>query len=107
MSEITELLAQSHSNPDALSRVFVLLYDELKRVARSSLGGGEKTLSPTVLIHETYLRLLGNEQLLLNDRHHFRDVTSCPWDYVRTLAPEGIKVFPERFNVFRRVFIDR
>lgn len=71
MSEITELLAQSHSNPDALSRVFVLLYDELKRVARSSLGGGEKTLSPTVLIHETYLRLLGNEQLLLNDRHHF------------------------------------
>jgi RNA polymerase sigma factor (TIGR02999 family) len=70
MSEITELLARARTDADALGRVFTLLYDELRRLAKSS-GGAERTLSPTVLIHEAYLRLLGNAQLALNDRHHF------------------------------------
>jgi RNA polymerase sigma factor (TIGR02999 family) len=71
MGEITELLARARTESDALGRVFVLLYDELRRVAKSSPGRSEKTLSPTVLIHEAYLRLVGNTQLVLNDRHHF------------------------------------
>jgi len=71
MSEITELLAHARSDSDALGRVFTLLYDELRQIAKANMSAGEKTLSPTVLIHETYLRLLGNAQLALNDRHHF------------------------------------
>ena len=71
MSEVTDLLVRGRSDPGALGRVFTLLYDELRRLAKANLGSGEKTLSPTVLIHEAYLRLLGNAQLALNDRHHF------------------------------------
>lgn len=69
--EITQLLGQASTDSQALGKVFVLLYDELRRLAKASAGGAEKTLSPTVLIHEAYLRLLGNAQLSLNDRHHF------------------------------------
>src|SRR4029077_6393415 len=61
----------SNSDTQALSRVFALLYDELKKIAQTNLTGAEKTLSPTVLIHEVYLRLLGNKQLILHDRRHF------------------------------------
>jgi len=71
MSEVTDLLVRGRSDPGALGRVFTLLYDELRRLAKANVGSGEKTLSPTVLIHEAYLRLLGNAQLALNDRHHF------------------------------------
>src|SRR5262249_529092 len=71
MGEVTELLARARDDSEALGRVFVLLYDELRRLAKSSAGNFEKTLSPTVLIHEAYLRLVGNAQLSLNDRHHF------------------------------------
>ena len=71
MSEVTDLLVRGRSDPGALGRVFTLLYDELRRLAKANVSSGEKTLSPTVLIHEAYLRLLGNAQLALNDRHHF------------------------------------
>src|SRR5262249_16561529 len=71
MGEVTELLARARDDSEALGRVFVLLYDELRRLAKSSAGNFQNTLSPTVLIHEAYLRLVGNEQLSLNDRHHF------------------------------------
>jgi len=71
MSEVTDLLTRARTDTDALGEVFTLLYGELRRLAKASLGSGEKTLSPTVLIHEAYLRLLGNAQLALNDRHHF------------------------------------
>jgi len=69
--EITQLLSQARTDQQALGKVFVLLYDELRRLAKSNAAGVEKTLSPTVLIHEAYLRLLGNAQLSLNDRRHF------------------------------------
>ena len=72
MTEITDLLVQARAGkPEALGRVFALLYDELRRLASSSLSGNEKTLSPTMLIHEAYLRLLGSTDLALNDRRHF------------------------------------
>lgn len=72
MSEVTDLLVRARAgSPDALNEVFTRLYPELRRLARSHLSAGERTLTPTVLIHEAYLRLLGNAQLTLNDRHHF------------------------------------
>lgn len=72
MSEITDLLVRARSgNAEALGAVFGQLYPELRRLAQSHLGSGERTLTPTVLIHEAYLRLLGNAELALNDRRHF------------------------------------
>jgi RNA polymerase sigma factor (TIGR02999 family) len=72
MSEITELLQQARAGQGAaLGQVFDRLYEELRRIARGHLASGERTLSPTVLVHEAYLRLLGNSELALNDRRHF------------------------------------
>lgn len=72
MSEITQWLQQASSgDPAALGRVFDELYPELKRIARMRADGGERTLSPTVLINEAFMRLLGSQHLSLNDRRHF------------------------------------
>ncbi|MBK6726440.1 MAG: sigma-70 family RNA polymerase sigma factor [Xanthomonadales bacterium] len=72
MSQITQWLhAASRGDGTALGRVFESLYPELRRIARARLDAGERTLTPTVLVHEVFLRLIGNQQLALNDRRHF------------------------------------
>lgn len=72
MTEITALLnAASAGDRAALDAVFARLYPELRRLAAAQLGGPERTLSPTVLVNEAYLRLIGNATLSLNDRRHF------------------------------------
>jgi RNA polymerase sigma factor (TIGR02999 family) len=52
-----------------------LVYAELKRLAASQLASerANHTLSPTALVHEAYLRLLGPEgaPALWNSRGHF------------------------------------
>lgn len=71
MSEITQLLMRARAgDPQQLTAVFEALYPELKRLAASRLRRAETTLTPTVLVHEFYLRLAG-ESLSLADRRHF------------------------------------
>lgn len=59
--------------PEALDRLFPLIYDQLKLVARAQLAREDvgHTLGPTALVHEAYMRLAEREQLLPADRHHF------------------------------------
>ncbi len=72
MGEITQLLgAVRAGDKDALGRVFDTLYPELQRLARARIDAGERSLTPTVLVHEAYLRLVGSAELSLNDRRHF------------------------------------
>jgi len=72
MAEITQLLARARSGePERLAEVFAVLYPELRRLARSRLATAEATLTPTVLVHEAFLRLTGSGSLGLNDRQHF------------------------------------
>lgn len=72
MSEITQWLqAAGSGDGTALGRVFERLYPELRRIARARLDAGERTLTPTVLVHEAFLRLVGNRTLSLGDRRHF------------------------------------
>jgi RNA polymerase sigma factor (TIGR02999 family) len=72
MAEITQLLARARSGePERLAEVFAVLYPELRRLARSRLATAEATLTPTVLVHEAFLRLTGSGSLSLNDRQHF------------------------------------
>lgn len=74
MGEITELLhAARNGDAPALDQVFAKVYPTLRALAGSRLreAGGESTLSPTALVHETYLKLIGASQLDLTDRHHF------------------------------------
>jgi RNA polymerase sigma factor (TIGR02999 family) len=74
MGEITELLADARQgDTEKLEAVFAALYPELKRLAswRGSANRGESTLTTTVLVHETYLKLVGARHLDLKDRKHF------------------------------------
>jgi RNA polymerase sigma factor (TIGR02999 family) len=72
MAEITQWLEEARSGDRAsLDRVFEALYPELRRLAQSRLAAGEHTLSATALVHESYMKLAGNRELDLVDRHHF------------------------------------
>jgi len=50
-----------------------LLYDDLRRIAAGHLerNAADRTLNPTGLVHEAYLRLAGREGLSYEDRGHF------------------------------------
>lgn len=61
-SEVTQLLgAWSGGDEEALDRLFPLIYDDLRRVARNRLRGEgpEPTFQATALVNEAYLRLAG------------------------------------------------
>lgn len=70
--EITLLLKRARDGDRAcLDQVFERLYPELRRMAQSRIAHGERTLSATVLVHESYVRLAHNQALSLTDRNHF------------------------------------
>jgi RNA polymerase sigma factor (TIGR02999 family) len=71
-NEITQLLERvSAGEPAHLSEVFERLYPQLRQIAASRLRPGERTLTPTVLVHELYLRASSGEPLSGSDRRHF------------------------------------
>jgi RNA polymerase sigma factor (TIGR02999 family) len=74
MSEITELLvAARNGDPVAANAAFSLLYEDLRRLARAKLRKHQPMtlLDTTGLVHESYLKLVGQQALPLTDRHHF------------------------------------
>jgi RNA polymerase sigma factor (TIGR02999 family) len=69
------LLLQRAAGGDraALDAVYASLYPDLKRIARSRLrqqGRGD-SVSTTMLVHESFVRLVGAHNLRLEDRRHF------------------------------------
>ena len=75
MTEFTEIMkALEGGEPHAESRLFTLVYDELRRLAAAQLANERpgQTLQPTALVHEAYLRLVGSENPEpWNSRGHF------------------------------------
>ena len=70
--DITQLLAQARDGGTArMDAVFEALYPELRRLAGSRMAGRESTLSPTVLVHELFLRISQGAPLSVVDRQHF------------------------------------
>ena len=64
-TSVTELIKAVERNvPQAVNRLFDVLYKDLKRVANARLHatGRPADLSPTVLVHETYERLAPGAQ---------------------------------------------
>jgi len=62
----------------ALDRLLPLVYDELRRVAEKHLRGQQPshTLQPTALVHEMYVRLVGQAPPDVRDRIHFLSVAA-------------------------------
>jgi len=78
-SDVTELLkAHGRGQSDAFGRLVPLVYDDLRRVARSQLRRlrvGD-TLDTTGLVHEAYLRLVDQTHATWHDRGHFLAVSA-------------------------------
>ncbi|MHC4219035.1 MAG: sigma-70 family RNA polymerase sigma factor [Planctomycetota bacterium] len=71
---ITQLLnAASGGDGDAAAELLPLIYGELHRIAQARMAALRpgSTLQPTALIHEAYLRLLGDDKPGWNSRGHF------------------------------------
>ena len=71
---VTELLlAWRGGDQGALERLMPVVYQELRRMAGSRLRRerSDHTLQPTALIHEAYLRLLGQDHPEWQSRAHF------------------------------------
>ncbi|HZM26306.1 MAG TPA: ECF-type sigma factor [Gemmatimonadales bacterium] len=66
------LQAARDGEPGALDRLVPLIYDDLRLLARRQLGReyGDRTLNPTALVHEAYLKL-GAGAKVAADRAHF------------------------------------
>jgi RNA polymerase sigma factor (TIGR02999 family) len=77
-------LTPSHSS----DRLFALMYEELRRLARRHLSGEgiNQTLQPTALVHEAYLRIVGDRGVVWDTHGHF---------------------FASAANAMRRILVDR
>ncbi len=72
--EVTQILRRlSDGHASAAAELLPLVYDELRHLAASWFHGASagQTLQPTALVHEAYIKLVGQEQARWNDRNHF------------------------------------
>ena len=82
MSDVTQILnAIERGDAQAAEQLLPMVYDELRKLAASKLAQEKdgQTLQPTALVHEAYLRLVGNEEEPRwdNRRHFFAAATEA------------------------------
>ena len=74
MSDVTHILqAAQDGDPTAADQLLPLVYTELRRLAAAKMANeaAGHTLQPTALVHEAWLRLVGNQNQQWNSRGHF------------------------------------
>src|SRR5215469_8190469 len=74
MSEVTHILsAIEQGDPHAAEQLLPLVYDKLRRLAAQRLAQEKagQTLQATALVHEAYLRLVGDGGSAWYNRRHF------------------------------------
>jgi RNA polymerase sigma factor (TIGR02999 family) len=72
MSDVTQILsAAAAGDPKAAAELLPLVYDELRKLAAARMAEEKpgQTLQATALVHEAYLRLVGDQQF--DNRGHF------------------------------------
>ena len=73
-STVTKLLSDdSIDDTERLRQLLPLVYDELRQIARGRMAAEAPghTLQATALVHEAYMRLVGESNPLWRDRGHF------------------------------------
>ena len=75
MADVTRILLQIESgDPAAAEQLLLVVYDELRKLATAKLAHEKpgQTLQATALVHEAYLRLVGDDgSRQWNSRGHF------------------------------------
>jgi RNA polymerase sigma factor (TIGR02999 family) len=72
MSDVTRILSQIESgDPQAAAQLLPLVYDDLRKLAAQKMAQERpgQTLEATALVHEAYLRLVGDQHF--ESRGHF------------------------------------
>ncbi|MGC9941881.1 MAG: sigma-70 family RNA polymerase sigma factor [Verrucomicrobiota bacterium] len=108
MSEATVLLnALDDGGPQAAEKLLELLYDELRRLANSKMANeaAGHTLQPTALVHEAWLRLVGNKNQKFANRAHF---FSAAAEAMRRILIDGArhKLTLRQGGEFKRIELD-
>lgn len=83
---VTRLLRKlSAGDREALNALYPLVYDELRALARARRRhqGHSDTLNTTSLVHEAYLKLVGQENPQWRDRAHFTAVAATAMRHLR------------------------
>lgn len=73
VNDVTRILAEIRDGRGAADQLLPLVYDELRRIAAHKMSSEAPghTLQPTALVHEAWLRLVGNENPVFDGRAHF------------------------------------
>jgi RNA polymerase sigma factor (TIGR02999 family) len=74
MSDFTRMLsAIDAGDPKATEELLPLVYEELRKLAAFKMAhsAAGHTLQPTALVHEVWLRLVGNDNPTFENRAHF------------------------------------
>jgi RNA polymerase sigma factor (TIGR02999 family) len=74
MSDVTQMLAaMERGDGEAAEQLLPVVYAELRRLAAHKMAQENpgQTLQPTALVHEAWLKLVGQENRRWEDRHHF------------------------------------
>ncbi len=71
-NSVTRIL-QDDSGEIASEKLLPIVYEELRRLAAAQMAqeSSGQTLQPTALVHEAYLRLVGDEEIRWQNRGHF------------------------------------
>jgi RNA polymerase sigma factor (TIGR02999 family) len=78
-ADVTELLVEwSNGNSDALEKLTPLVYNDLRRLAKSHMRAerSSHTLQCTALVHEAYLRLVDQRSTRWQNRAHFFGISA-------------------------------
>ena len=87
MNDVTRILsAIEQGDPHAAEQLLPLVYDELRKLAAQKLAQEKpgQTLQATALVHEAYLRLVGDRPVRDSRRHFF------------AAAAEAMRLHPDR-----------
>ena len=79
LASATDLLLRASAGEEsAVTQVFPLVYDELRRLAHSHLSreAPGRTLGTTELVHEAYLRLIDGTRVEWTGRAHFMGIAA-------------------------------
>jgi RNA polymerase sigma factor (TIGR02999 family) len=83
--DITGMLhAARAGDPDALNRLFPVVYEQLLVLAHAQRRRwvGDQTLNTVAIAHEAYLKLVGREAMAVVDRQHFFAVAATAMRHV-------------------------
>ena len=87
MSDVTRILsAIEEGDPHAADQLLPLVYDELRKLAALQLAHDRpgESLNPTALVHEAYLRLVGERNdPRYHDRSHFFAAAATAMRHIR------------------------